>query len=84
VMGVKGDCLEHAMSKVQAVLQAVWYSEMRGEWPQGPQGDLQALRESLQYATENRPQFEMELKAHGWQTDNVMMCSQSKAILRVS
>lgn len=83
-MGVKADCTDHSMSKAQAVLQAVWYSQHRVEHKDGAAGDVEALIASLQYVKENRSQFESKLIAMGWETDNVLMCSQSKAILRVS
>ena len=84
VMGVKDTCAEHSMSKAQAVLQAVWYSVTRSEFPSGPTGDLKALTASLQYMHAHTSEFEQDLRAKGWQTDNVLMCSQSKAILRVN
>lgn len=82
-MGVKDSCAEHSMSKAQAVLQAVWYNTRRLDFQSGPAGDLKALTASLQYVKEHRGRFEEELSASGWQTDAVLMCSQSKAILRV-
>lgn len=83
VMGVKYTCAEHSMSKAQAVLQAVWYSVRRPDFPGGAAGDFEALTASLQYMHANTSDFEQDLRVKGWQTDNVLMCSQSKAILRV-
>jgi hypothetical protein len=84
VMGVKASCSENSMSKANAVLQAVWYSIMRCGFPSGPEGDLKALVASLEYVEEHKEQFKDELVEKGWQTDQVLMCSQSRSILRAS
>ena len=81
-MGVKDTCAEHSMSKAQAVLQAVWFRVARARYQSSPAGSLEALMASLQYVQAHAGQFEEDLRAKEWQTDNVLMCSQSRAILR--
>jgi hypothetical protein len=79
LLGVKASCGDRSVSKAHAVLQAVWLQERRAQFPADAAGELAALQASLEYLCAHRAAFGAQLRAAGWQDDNVVMWSRRRS-----
>lgn len=82
VMAVKVGCDERSTAKVLGVLQAVWLHQHRGQYMEGPEGSLAALAAAQEWVRAERPRFEAELQAAGWD-GRVAMWSRQRCVLAV-